>query len=335
MRHLVILSSLLLIHPTAHAGYLDLLDPNNWNMDYFSNLMLKQIYKKAKKPEDVNVIYEMNYNAFQSEYRNHLVADEQACKRASNNPAWIDGAKIPAFNDSKGIKVFTVAENSNYILAQRDLSKRGSERLRSHWFNWVISEGSFGKATIIQNTKKDDAYTPYKFSKPILGNDILVLNTVLSEEWNISIGISGSLDSQSLPIDTKQSFKVGTGKGLVLSHCDVYKVKVVGNTAPTVSQVRILKATYGDHLEHVYYHAGFWGEDKETSTEYLTASWKAVTKNGNTLYSANPTAKWDTDLADEIVTVEVIISDGDKAAKHTVTNVENIYTSDYSHTKIW
>lgn len=310
---------------TASAGYLDILDPDNWNIDWLGQQILKYIVKKAKKPEDVNVMYELNYDAFSDAYRNSLATDLDNCRSKSTNPAWIDGVKNDAYIDSYGNRIFTVADGSSYVLAQRDLSRRGIERINDHWFNWYIPNGNNGKSHVIQNLNKEDPYAPYTFSKAtgyksqFLGDTIPVISSSISTDNTIGIKYTGGLDPNYTPIDAKIK-PIAKSSGLVLKFCDVYRVKIIPNTKPTAS-IHISKRAREWDVDGYNVYISVNGEDSETQTDYLKNSIKVTFQSGRTYYG-NSTVFYIDRAGDQIVSVEGISSDGGLVGKKVMNESE-------------
>lgn len=312
----------------AEISYIDFIDPKPWYQEYvdlFVNQTIKAIYKKANKPTDVNVVYELNYASFMEDYKKKMAVDVDKCAAVKYNPAWIDGVKNDPIVDANGARVFTVGENSSYVLAQRDLSRRGIfGRLNDHWFNWYIPYGNNGNAHIIQNLNKEDPYTPYKFKRgwnyyQVAGNSgFPVINTVIATDKVLAINIKGNFDANFTHIDAK--LKPGIKfEGLYLTNCDFYKVKIVDNTAPRITPF-IHKESLDTDSEGYHMTLGLTAEDSESHSNFLKNSVKVTFASGRVIYSDNYAKLYIfNDYGDQVSSVELLSDDGGLVGKKVLT----------------
>lgn len=208
---------------------------SSWTLETYEHplykFMMKQIYKRAKQntlDQDANH-WALDNPWLESYYSVHGIglSDRSSCqsKKYNNRPVWIDGAYPPIRYDGD-IPVYRLAAGYPYQLAQMDLSKRGDERVRKHYYSWFVENKD-----IIHNENEGDRYLQYSFYK-----NTQVYSMLMATEWQAAISWGGKWNESGGTIDgsTKFKFSFGDGQFLERESCNIYKVEITPNTAPDI-----------------------------------------------------------------------------------------------------
>ncbi|PKM20634.1 MAG: hypothetical protein CVV11_03830 [Gammaproteobacteria bacterium HGW-Gammaproteobacteria-15] len=283
-----ILPVLLIVPNLLEAAFIDTMFEDKWTeankyIYPLANWHIKKRLSSDKMNHDEHAnFWAIDYVLLNNAYIQNmgLNTDIASCKarKYNDNPSWIDGPVRDPVIGSDGIPVYTVLQGELYNLKQRDLSKRGKERLRDHYFSWIIPGES-----IVHNPKKEDPDTQYKFSK-----DVTVFNLALVEEWKFTASWGGSYSDSGEFYGEIPKFKFAGGDALTRYSCNYYRVKAVKNTAPTfTSEFKQIDAPpHPDYhnLPFAGWHIGI--TDRESPVEELTVSWKFEFKDGRIEYAS-------------------------------------------------
>ena len=208
------------------------------------------------------------------------------------------------YNQNIPVKTLTVNQNvPNKFWAK----KHGglTDYMSDSFYFW-----SFGDGMRKYNKKEDDNVVTHAY--PFIG-DYVLSSLVYTEEWSINLGFSSDLDGgfalSNYTLPSALSGEINMHGNIYLEGCDIAKIKVVPNNAPT-AKFSAYSTSKRPRVSTFRFEAG---ESSDPDGNPLTYSWTSngITKTGT---GENILLTFFTDDVSTMeYTVTLTVTDGDKS----------------------